>query len=149
MVDLIAVSLLVVGVILLALELVHPGALLLIPATVLLVAGLMWAIIPSELESPVGAAIVVVSAIVAALIEIPYYRRIAPVHPPMSTTVDTLVGQQGVVVTAVVPNSLQGKVRLGTEIWSAQADRQIPEGTPVKVVKGEGVSVTVEPTVKP
>ncbi|MGD0718792.1 MAG: NfeD family protein, partial [Thermoplasmata archaeon] len=73
-----------------------------------------------------------------------YYRWVAPVHPPMSTTVGTLIGQEGVIVAPVVPDSLHGKVRIGSEIWSARAEVPIAPGTHVRVVGGSGVSVSVE-----
>jgi inner membrane protein len=142
----IGIALVVVGVVLLAFELVHPGALLLIPASILLVAGFLYLFLPNVLlDSYIGPVGIIVVAIVAALIEIPYYRWIAPTHWPLSTTSGGLVGAEGVVIVPVVPNTLKGKVRVRSEVWSAKASEPIPEGTKVRVVHGEGVSVTVVP----
>jgi len=143
--DTIGIILLVSGIILLAVELIHPGALLLIPASVLLMAGFLWIFLPSALlGSDLGVILIIVAAGAGALIEIPYYRWVAPVHPPMSTTVRTLIGQEGVIVAPVGPDSLHGKVRIGSEIWSARAEVPIAPGTHVRVVGGSGVSVSVE-----
>jgi membrane protein implicated in regulation of membrane protease activity len=138
--------LVIIGVVLFAIELIHPGALLLIPATALLAAGLLFLFLPSFLtNSAIGPAIVVLAAVAAAIGTLPYYRWIAPVHKPMTTTPDSLEGEVGLVVKAVVPNSLAGKVRVRSEIWSARADYPIPAGTKVRVLGGEGVSIRVVP----
>lgn len=135
------------GAALLAFELVHPGALLLIPASILLVGGVLLVFFPSSLlGSPWGVVAIVIAAVVAALIEIPYYRWLSPGHLPMTSMPTTLIGREGIVVSDVLPNSLKGKVRIGSEVWSARAPVVIPTGTPIRVVAGEGVSVLVAPT---
>lgn len=142
----ISAVLIIVGSALFAFELIHPGAWLLIPASIMIVAGLLYITLPSLLLNSVfGPSIVVLVALAAALATIPYYRWVAPIHKPMSTTVQSLEGQTGVVVTAVVPDSLSGKVQIQSEVWSARSDKPIPPGTKVRVVSGEGVSVMVRP----
>jgi inner membrane protein len=144
--DAIGITLVVVGIALFAFELVHPGALLIIPGSILLVAGFLYLFLPDVLlDSYIGPVLVIVAAIVGALVEIPYYRWVAPVHRPMSTTSAGLVGSEGIVVAPVIPNTLRGKVRVNSEIWSARSSEPIPEGTRVRVIHGEGVSVTVQP----
>ncbi|MGP8159519.1 MAG: NfeD family protein [Thermoplasmata archaeon] len=140
----IGITLVIVGIVLLAFELVHPGALLLIPGSILLVAGFLCLFLPDVLvNSFIGPIAIIVVAIVAALIEIPYYRWVAPNHWPLSTTSAGLVGAEGIVIVPIVPNTLKGKVRVRSEVWSARATAEIPEGSRVRVVHGEGVSVTV------
>lgn len=134
------------GVILFALELVHPGVLLLIPGSIILVAGFLYLLIPNVLlDSPYGVGILLLAAVVATAIEIPYYRYVAPVHRPLSTTSGGLEGEVGVVIAPVVPDTLQGKIRIKSEVWSARSSVPIPVGAQVRVVRGEGVSVTVQP----
>ncbi len=141
-----AVVLMVVGVALFGVELFHPGALLLIPGSVLLAGGMLYLFLPSLLlNSWVGIVVVTASAVAAALIEIPYYRHVSPGHPPMPTIPMTLVGKEGIVVVDVVPNTLRGKVRVGSEIWSASSSMPIAAGTAVRIVSGEGVSIKVVP----
>ena len=146
MVLLLGAALIVAGVFLFAVELIHPGALLLIPGSVLLVAGTLALLFDeSVILSLPGIVIIVVGVLIATYVQILYYRRVAPTHRPMSTTPSGLTGEAGVVVTSVVPDSLSGKVRVGSEIWSARSNQAIPAGTRVRVVAGEGVAVIVVP----
>ncbi len=146
----IGIALVIAGIALLAAELIHPGALLLIPGSVLLIAGFLYLFLPNYLlDSYIGPIGIVITAILAALIEIPYYRWVAPTHRPLSTTSGGLVGDEAVVITDVVPNTLKGKVRVRSEIWSARSNVPIPAGTRVRIVHGEGVSVSVEPIEPP
>lgn len=142
----IAATLVVVGGALFGFELIHPGAWLLIPASIMIAAGILYLTLPSLLLSSVwGPAVVVIVALGAALATIPYYRWVAPTHEPLSTTVQSLEGATGVVVVPVVPDTLNGKVQIRSEVWSARGERPIPAGTKVRVVSGEGVSVLVRP----
>lgn len=135
----------IAGIILFALELAHPGVLLLIPGSVLLVAGFLYLLFSNVLlDSPWGVPILLLAAVVATMVEIPYYRWVAPTHNPLSTTSGGLVGEEGVVIAPVVPNTIKGKIRVKSEVWSARADVPIPVGARVRVIKGEGVSVTVQ-----
>ncbi len=148
--DAIGLAIVIVGVALLAFELIHPGALLLIPGSILLVAGFLYLFLPNVLlNSYLGPVIVIVAAILGALLELPYYRWVAPVHRPMSTTSGGLVGEEAIVTVPVEPNNLRGKVKVKSEVWSARADQPIPVGTRVRVIHGEGVSVTVQPITPP
>jgi len=127
-------------------EIFHPGALLLIPATIMIVGGFLYLLIPSVLlESVWGPIAILVAAVVATIVTVLYYRWLAGVHKPLSTTSGGLVGEEAIVVADIVPNTLRGKIRVSSEIWSAKGDAPIPKGTRVRVVAGEGVSVTVEP----
>ncbi|HLY77419.1 MAG TPA: NfeD family protein [Thermoplasmata archaeon] len=142
----ISAILIIVGSALFAFELIHPGAWLLIPASIMIVAGMLYLVLPSLLlNSLFGPAIVVIVALCAALATIPYYRWVAPTHEPLSTTVRSLQGQTGLVVAPVVPDSLSGKVKIQSEVWSARSEQPIPAGTRVRVISGEGVSVLVRP----
>jgi inner membrane protein len=148
--DAIGITLVVIGIALFAFELIHPGALLIIPGSILLVAGFLYLFLPDILlDSYIGPVLVIVAAIIGALVEIPYYRWVAPVHRPMSTTSAGLVGSEGVVIAPIVPNTLKGKVRVNSEIWSARGAEEIPTGTRVRVIHGEGVSITVQPISSP
>jgi inner membrane protein len=143
--DAIGITMVVAGIALLAFELVHPGALLIIPGSILLVAGFLYLFLPDILlNSYLGPLIVVIAAILGALVEIPYYRWVAPVHRPMSTTSGGLVGEEAIVIAPIEPNTMHGKVKVRSEVWSARADQPIPVGSRVRVIHGEGVSVTVQ-----
>lgn len=141
----IGLLLIVGGLILIAVEFAHPGAFLLIPGSVVLAGGIMYIFVPDFLTQTVfGPLIVALVALVAVFATLPYYRRMGAVHRPMSTTPDSLTGEWGVVVAPVVPDSMSGKVRIRSEVWSARSDRPIPVGSRVRVRGGEGVSVWVQ-----
>jgi membrane protein implicated in regulation of membrane protease activity len=140
------VVLIMAGILLFILELVHPGALLLIPGSILLVAGAMYLLFPFLLLDTVyGPGIILLAVVVAIVVEIPYYRYVAPQHWPMSTTTLGLVGEVGVVISPVDQNTIHGKVRLRSQVWSARSAMPIPAGVKVRVIHGEGVAVTVQP----
>jgi inner membrane protein len=139
-----------VGILLLAMELAHPGALLFIPASVLIVGGFLYIALPDVLlRSAVGVLIVLAVAVGAGLLEIPYYRLVAPTHKPMTTTSAGFAGEEAIVTVDIVPNTLKGKVRVRSEIWSANSTVPIPAGARVRIVQGEGVSLTVVPVLPP
>ena len=55
------------------------------------------------------------------------------------------MGREGIVTVPTDPDSLtKGKVRIGSDIWSATSDKPIKKDERVKVVSSEGVHVTVE-----
>jgi inner membrane protein len=134
------------GLIIIAFEVVHPGAFLLIPGTIILVAGVLYTFVPDFLTGTIfGPLIVAAAAIIAGLVTIPYYMRLGRVHRPMTTTPESLEGELGVVISPVIPDSMRGKVRVRSEVWSARSEHPISVGTRVKVRGGQGVSVWVEP----
>lgn len=148
--DWFGVALIVVGLILFGVELIHPGALLLVPGSIILMAGVLYIFFPATLlQTPYGALAILLAAIVGALVQIPFYRWVAPNHRPMTTTSGGFTGEVGIVVAPIDPNTMRGKVRIGSEVWTARADRAIPSGTRVKVVSGEGVSLLVVPSEEP
>jgi membrane-bound ClpP family serine protease len=142
----VGIAILFIGAALFTIELFHPGALLLIPATIMIVGGILYLLIPNVLLRSIwGPVAILVAAVVATFATVLYYRWLAGTHRPLSTTSGGLVGEEAIVIVDVVPNTLRGKVRVRSEVWSARASHPIPAGTKVRVVAGEGVSVTVEP----
>jgi membrane protein implicated in regulation of membrane protease activity len=144
--ELAGIVVVLLGAVLFSIELLHPGALLIIPGTIMLVGGMLYLLIPSVLlDSVWGPIAVALAAIIATAGTIWWYRWLAGTHLPLSTTSGGLVGEEAVVIAEVVPNTLKGKIRVRSEVWSARGATAIPVGTRVRVVRGEGVSVTVEP----
>ncbi|MCI4334610.1 MAG: NfeD family protein [Thermoplasmata archaeon] len=137
---------LIIGIAIMTFEIIHPGAFLLIPGSVLIVSGLLYMLVPDFLLATLyGPLIVAAVAVAAMLATVPMYQRMGSIHRPMTTNPQTLAGEQGLVIAPVVPDSLRGKVQVGSEIWSARSVRLIPKGTRVRVLGGQGVAVTVEP----
>ena len=142
----VGILILLIGGGLFTIEIFHPGALLLIPATIMIVGAFLYLLIPDVLlQSVWGPIAILIAAVVATIVTILYYRWLAGSHSPLSTTSAGLVGEEAIVISDVIPNTLRGKVRIRSEVWSARGDKPIPAGTRVRVVSGEGVSVTVEP----
>lgn len=138
-----ALGFVIIGILMLLAEAASPGSFILVPASVLLVIGLVGLVYPSWLESwwtPIVALIVMVPM---TIISIKLYQRLAPPAPPETVVATSLVGQAGVVTTKVEPNNLRGKVRIDHDSWSATSDHTIPVGAKVIVKSSEGVHVKV------
>ena len=133
----------IAGIALLVIEASQPGFFVAVPGTTLVVLGAATLLIPGFAQewAPV---IIVVTALVSSITTIVVYRKIAPGHKPLTTSRDILVGRNGIVVTAVTPDSLSGKVKIDSGIWSAIADTEIPVGKKVTVISSEGVHVKVK-----
>jgi len=137
-------ALLIIGIVLLLVEAASPGAFMLVPATVLIVMGIIGLVAPGVLLQWYSPVIAGAIAIPTTILTIRFYQRLAPPAPPETVVATSLVGQEGIVEAEVVPNSLKGKVRIEHDIWSATSDKPIPKGRKVRVKSSEGVHVTVE-----
>ncbi|MBE0521156.1 MAG: NfeD family protein [Candidatus Methanoperedenaceae archaeon] len=133
----------IAGIGLLVIEASQPGFFVAVPGTTLIVLGAVTLLIP-EFAKEWAAVIIVVTALVSSIGTVMMYRKIAPGHKPLSTSRDILEGKTGIVVRAVTPGSISGKVKIDTGIWSATADTEIPEGKRVTVISSEGVHVKVK-----
>jgi membrane protein implicated in regulation of membrane protease activity len=135
----------IVGGGLIGLELIHPGVFLLVPGSTLLAGGFIYLISPGFLTgTPYGPFLVALVAIAATIATIPLYQHWGKTHLPMTTMPDSLAGKYGTVIAPIVPNTLKGKVRVGSEIWSARAEKPIPAGVQVRVLGGSGVALLVQ-----
>lgn len=136
---------LTIGVVMMLLEVTMPGFFIGIPATILIVLGVLAFIAPDFALSPVWSPIiVVVVGVPTTLATIFAYRKLAPANkPPTTTAGDSLLGREGTVATLVEPYHSKGKVRIDRQLWSATAEGPIPVGTAVVVSKVEGVVLTV------
>ncbi len=137
------IILVVIGALLILAEISVPGFFIAVPGTVLIILGSVYIFMPNI--GLVSTVIITIStAVVATLGVMAFYRVLARPALPTTTTIDKLVGKEGVVTAKVMPNSLKGKVKIDSEIWSATADREIDVGKKVVVIKGEGVHVVVK-----
>ncbi|MCD6502864.1 MAG: NfeD family protein [Thermoplasmata archaeon] len=143
--SIIAWALIIIGILLIVAEMSIPGFFIAVPGTAMLIVGILVLVFP-EILSTIWAPIIGVSVALGAMgISIYLYRRLAkPIGPPMTTSADSLIGKEGIVVKRIVPNSYSGKVKIGSDVWSATADEEIPEGERVQIKKVEGVHLYVE-----
>jgi membrane-bound ClpP family serine protease len=143
----VGIILVIGGIALTLFEFLHPGAFLLVPGAVMIVVGIILVVGGSLLsQNPTASALALIGVgFAGAALTIPIYRKLAPTHPPMATTVDTLVNTPAKVIVAVTPGTMKGKVRVRGEIWSATSDAPIPVGADVMVVGGEGIILKVSP----
>ncbi|HOI57770.1 MULTISPECIES: NfeD family protein [unclassified Methanoculleus] len=141
--------LIVLGAVLLLIEVYQPGYFIAVPATVLILLGVLLLLGVDILSSPAGLVVGVLAAIGAASVTVWLYARLTPgKEPPKTLSRDSLVGLEGIVVTPVDPETLAGKVRLGSMDWSARSESgSIPAGRRVIVIHSEGVHVVVKEVV--
>lgn len=140
--------LIVLGALLLLVEVHSPGFFATVPATVMIIFGVLLLLGMDIFNSGWGVVIGVAAAIAAAGFTVWMYGRITPNDSPTTISRDSLVGKEGRVAKDVDPGSLAGKVLIGTTEWSAHSTGAIiPAGKKVKVVNSEGVHIVVEEVV--
>jgi membrane protein implicated in regulation of membrane protease activity len=134
----------IIGIIFLLAEASSPGFFIAIPATILIILGILGIVAPGIFFSFWSPLIAVGIAIPVTLIVIYFYRQLAPPQEPVTTVGDSLIGKRGLVITATDPDShTKGKVRIGSDTWSATSEITIQEGSRVEVIASEGVHVIV------
>ncbi len=139
---LLGITLVIIGLILLIWEVHMPGFFIAIPGTILLVLGIA-VMIMGNIDIILASILILISAVVASIFTLLFYRKIGKPEPPTTTTIDKLVGRRGIVTAKIEPNTLKGKVRIDSEIWSATSDNEIEVGKKVVVLRGEGVHLFV------
>ena len=138
-----AIIFIVAGAILLIIEAMMPGVFMLIPGTVLVILGLVGLIFPDFLISKYSPILALVVAVPVTLGTVKLYQLLAKPEPPTTTVVESLLGKEGIVTVRTEPENIKGKVRIGSDTWSATSSEPIDVGTEVKVIESEGVHVRV------
>lgn len=139
--------LIVIGAVLLLVEVHSPGFFATVPATVMIIFGILLLLGMDIFNNGWGIVIGVVVAIAAAAFTVWMYGRVTTDESPTTISRDSLVGKVGRVAKDVDAHTLSGKVLIGTTEWSAHSNGPvIPKGKSVKVVDSEGVHVIVEET---
>lgn len=134
---------LIVGALLLVVEALTPGFFVAVPATILIVMGLLVVLAPGLLTFPWGLIIFAVVTIAVSAVTIIFYRKLAPGQKPMTMSGDSLAGRTGEVIKDIVPGSIDGKVRIEEQIWSATSTEKIAAGERVTVIRSKGVHIIV------
>lgn len=140
----IAIILIIVGLILLIVEALTPGFFAVVPGAVSTVMGVLGYFVNGFFDKwylLVSSAIIV--TLVVTVVTIKGYQILAKPEPPTTTVAESLVGREGLVTTEVKPGNLKGKVKIGTDSWSATSESVIRAGTEVIVYAAEGVHVKV------
>jgi inner membrane protein len=137
--------LIVGGALLLLVEVHSPGFFATVPATVMIILGILQ-LMGLDISNPwMGGIVGIVTAICAALFTVWMYGRITTDESPTTISRDSLVGMTGLVKVAVDTTTMSGKVVIGSTEWSARAaGAAIPAGKKVRVVSSQGVHVVVE-----
>lgn len=140
--------LIIIGAVLLLVEVHSPGFFATVPATVMIVLGILVLLGVDIYNSGWGAIVGVIAAIVAGAITVFAYSRLTPDESPTTVSRDSLIGKEGIVTRDVDANSLNGKVRVSSAEWSAHSTGAlIASGKKVRVVSSEGVHIVVEEVV--
>jgi membrane protein implicated in regulation of membrane protease activity len=135
----------IAGAVLLILEAALPGFFIAIPGTVLVVLGVFGMVFPELFFSWISPLLALVVAIPATILTMMFYKRFAEPEPPATTVGDSLIGRTGLVIKDTIPHHpTRGKVKVGSQVWSATSTTRIARGKMVKVVGSEGVHIIVE-----
>lgn len=139
-------SLVIIGIVLVIIEILLPGQ------TFLVIAGAFFLTLggiglatgdEGVTFGPVGLGSSLAVTVVVAVGTIYAYSRLSPVAKPTTTAAESLIGQTGIVTKKIVPNSMVGKVEVGSMEWSAKAEEEVDVGKHVEVVDSKGVHVIV------
>lgn len=139
----VAVILIIAGAAFLIYEAFSPGAFMVIPGTVLVIVGLIGAAFPDKLYTWWSPAIALVVTVPVSIVTVKAYQHLAKPEPPTTTVTDSLLGKEGVVTVATEVGNMKGKVKIGSDTWSATSDESLEIGTAVIVDHSEGVHVHV------
>ena len=139
----VSIALIVIGLALIITEANVPGGYLIIPGLDLLVIGIYGCIFPDLLFTWYTIAIAIALSIPVVIGTVYLYKRLADTAPPSTTVTGSLIGRTGTVTVETNPENLKGKVKIGSDTWSADSDEVIEVGAEVVVESSEGVHVHV------
>jgi Membrane protein implicated in regulation of membrane protease activity len=141
-----AIILMIIGLIMLIIEALTPGFFAVIPGAILVIIGILGYFVDGYFDDPLlMVATVIIVAFFVSIGTVKLYQILAKPKPPETTVTESMVGRTGIVTVKTDPNSIKGKVKVGSDIWSATSDIVIEKGTEVFVYAGEGVHIKVKP----
>jgi len=136
--------LIVLGVILIVVEIATPGFFIAVPGTVLIIYGIILSLFPWLAENPYAPWVMVFLSFPIGYATYLIYRKLSPPSPPVTESYEGLLGKTGIAVETVKPNSLDGKVKIDNDVWSATSNEVIGPGEKVVVIGVEGVHLIVK-----
>jgi len=142
----IGLILIIIGVVLLIAEVIIPGFFIGVVATAVLILGVVAVVVGDEIFETIWVAVILIGGMgVGMVVSILFYKKIGKITKPITTVGDALIGKTGILTVDTDPiHPTKGKVRLDSEIWSAEADSVIKAGTKVEVVESIGAHVKVK-----
>ena len=138
------ITLIILGLALIVLEIHTPGFMMGAIGTALAILGLVMLMFPEDIALMYAPVIILGVGTPAIIVSILIYRRIGKPQNPATTSQFSLVGKVGIVIKDIKPDTLDGKVKIGSEVWSATSDKTIVKGKKVVIKKVEGVHLEVE-----
>jgi membrane protein implicated in regulation of membrane protease activity len=142
---LIGMGFIIAGVIMFLIEASQPGFFIGIPATICIVLGLIAIAFPQYFFSPISPIAALIFGVLTTVGIIYFYKFVAPPEKPTTSVGEALIGRNGIVMVDTIPTSdTKGKVKIGSQIWSATSKIRIKKGTRVVIVDYEGVHLIVE-----
>lgn len=135
------------GVVFFLIESTIPGFFLGVPASILIILGVIALVVPDFTIFSIWAPlIVVVVGLPATAITIWSYRKMAPAdEEPTTQTGSNLIGALGQVTTEVIADRPRGKVKIGHQEWSAISETGVlPVGAQIRVTRVDGIILVVE-----
>lgn len=137
--------LILIGALLILWEIFQPGFFIAVPGTMLIIYGFLLLAFPWIINTWWGPWLLTAMAFPIGWFTYYIYRKMSPPSPPVTESYEGLIGKTGIVVETVKPESIEGKVRIGSDVWSATSDIVIEPGVKVRVVGVEGVHLIVKP----
>lgn len=141
-----ALGLVILGIALMIAEAFTPGlGILGIGGVIAFVAGSMFLFDPAGADIDIAVSLPLIIAATATTGALSLFVLGAAVRArrrPAMTGAEEMVGSTGVVIEW---RDRKGLVRVHGEIWAARADRALEPDIPVRIVKREGLTLTVEP----
>jgi len=117
-------------------------------ATVWCAVGSAVALVMDLLGAPVIAQVItmIVISIICFIVCIIWIKPIIDKKGKVkeTTNADRIIGQEGIVIKAIDPIDGKGQIKVSGQVWSAKADKAIPEDSRIKVIRLEGVKAFVE-----
>lgn len=141
--EMLALGMAIIGIIFVLFEAGAPGGYMIIPGLDLIVLAVYVFFFPDLVETWVTIVIAIALTVVVVILTLMVYKRLGGTEPPSTTVAGSLVGRTGVVVVDTNSENLKGKVKIGSDTWSADSEEPLEKGTNVIVESSEGVHVRV------
>lgn len=90
----------------------------------------------------------IVSSTLLIFLTKPFVKKLSR-SDKIQTNAYSIIEKKGIVTREINVKKGIGQVKIGTEIWTAKATTDIPEGTEIVVKEIDGVKVLVEPLLEP